>query len=57
MNAETEHLHVTVYWKLWTRATREEPAEYIGKAQCNDCGAWMEPEDVPAEAERKEVFE
>jgi hypothetical protein len=50
-----EHLHVTVHWLLYARETRDEPAEYTGNAQCDDCGEWMEPEDVPAEAERKEV--
>jgi hypothetical protein len=52
-----EHLHVTVYWRLYAAATRYDPAEYIGKAHCDDCGEWMEPEDVPDEAERKEVNE
>jgi hypothetical protein len=51
---ECQHLRVTVHWKLYARETRFEPAEYIGKAQCQDCGEWMEPEDVPDEAERKE---
>jgi hypothetical protein len=50
-----EHLHVTIHWLLYARETRYEPAEYTGDAQCDDCGKWMEPEDVPDEAERKEV--
>lgn len=50
-----EHLHVTVTWYLYARATRYEPAEYIGKAHCDDCGEIMEPEDVPEEAERKDI--
>lgn len=49
------HLHVTITWRLYAEATREQPAEHIGRAQCNDCLEWMEPEDVPADAERKEI--
>jgi hypothetical protein len=52
-----EHLNVTVYWRLYARATRYEPAEYVGKAHCNDCGEWMEPEDVSEDAERRDINE
>ena len=52
-----DHLNVTVYWRLYARTTRYEPAEYIGKAHCNDCGEWMEPEDVPEDAEREDKDE
>src|SRR5512139_2712685 len=31
---ECKHLRVIIYWKLYARETRFEPAEYIGKAQC-----------------------
>jgi len=51
-----DHLNVTIYWRLYAMATRYEPAEYIGRAQCNDCGEWMDPNDVPSEAERKDVY-
>jgi hypothetical protein len=57
IETDCEHLHVTVHWLLYARETRYEPAEYIGKAECDDCGEWMEPEDVPTEAERKDVNE
>ncbi len=50
-----QHLHVTVHWRLYAMETRYEPAEYIGKAFCDDCGETMEPEDVSEEAERKDV--
>lgn len=50
-----EHLHVTVHWRQAVAASLYEPAEHIGKAECRDCGEWMEPEDVPAGADRKEV--
>lgn len=52
-----EHLNVTVYWRLYAAATLYDPAEYEGKAQCNDCGEWMDPEDVSEEAEREDVNE
>lgn len=55
MNKDCEHLRVTVTWHLYAMATRYEPAEYIGKAHCDNCGEAMEPEDVPTEAERKDV--
>jgi hypothetical protein len=32
----------------------EYPAEYIGRAECKDCGEIMEPEDVPEDAEIEE---
>lgn len=51
-----QHERVEVRYKLYTRETRFEPAEYIGKARCQDCGECMEPEEVPDYAERKEVF-
>lgn len=52
-----KHLHITVRWRLFAMETRYEPAEYIGRAQCDDCGEEMEPEDVSDEAERKDVTE
>ena len=52
---ECEHLHVTIHWRLYAMETRYEPAEYIGRAECQDCGATMDPADVPEEAEVKEV--
>ena len=51
-----EHLHVTVEWKLYAIATLEEPAEYVGRAFCDDCSETMEPEEVQEDAERKEIF-
>lgn len=48
------HMHVTVTWYEVARATRWEPAENEGVAECNDCGETMAPEDVPDEAERTE---
>jgi hypothetical protein len=53
---ECPHPRVTVWWKLYAMATREEPAEYKGRAVCHECGENMEPEDVPAEAERDEKY-
>lgn len=52
-----EHLHVTVHWRKYAAASLYEPAEHVGRAECQDCGEWMEPEDVPAEAERNDVNE
>ena len=49
------HQHVTVYWRLYAAATLYDPAEYEGKGQCEDCGEWMDPEDVDEEAEREDV--
>lgn len=41
------HAHVEVHSRLYAAATREMPAEYEHKAQCQDCGQWMDVEDIP----------
>ena len=42
---------VTMHSRLYARETRFEPAEYEHRAQCDDCSAWLDPGDVPEEAE------
>lgn len=46
-----EHMEVTIYSRLWAMQTLYEPEEYTYKAQCEDCGEWMDVEDVPEDAE------
>lgn len=49
------HLHVTIHRRLYAMETRYEPAEYEYKAQCDDCGEWMETEEIPEGAEEKDA--
>lgn len=44
---------VTLYLRCYP-GTRYDPPETEGKAQCNDCGDWMDLEDVPETAETRE---
>ena len=53
--SECEHLHVIIRWKLYAMETRYCPAEYVGKAECLDCGEIMDPDDVPEDAEVEDV--
>jgi hypothetical protein len=46
-----KHAHVTIHSKLATAATRDMPAEYWQKAQCEACGKWMDVSDIPEDAE------
>ena len=52
-----EHLHVSVYYRLYAAATRYDPAEYESKVQCEDCNEWMDVSDIPEDAERRELYE
>ena len=46
-----KHLHITIRSKLYAMATREQPAEYLERAECKDCGTWMDVSDIPDNAE------
>lgn len=52
---ECYHLNVKIHQRLYTAETRWEPAEYEYKAECLDCGEWMDVEDVPDVATREEA--
>jgi hypothetical protein len=46
-----EHMHVEIEWTLWAMQTLYEPAEYVGRATCLDCGEQFSADDVPEDAE------
>ncbi len=53
--ADCPHImSVTIFYRLDRAATREQPAEYAAKACCDECGEWMEVEDIPEGTERNE---
>jgi hypothetical protein len=52
---ECKHPKVILYWRLYAMATRYEPEEWEGRAQCQECGHWMDPADIPEDAEVKEI--
>lgn len=54
---ECLHLNVMITWRLWRAETREEPAEYEGRARCKDCGATFDPEDVDECADVEDEYE
>lgn len=43
---------VTVFCNLVSFATYYEPAEYEAKACCDECGKFMDMEDIPSEAKQ-----
>ena len=49
-----QHLNVTVYSVISSRATRYEPAEYCEWAECQDCGETIDIGDVPEDANIKD---
>lgn len=55
MNKTCPHMHVEIHTRLLAMQTIDQPAEYEQKAQCQDCGEWMDVEDVPDEAERRDA--
>ena len=43
-----DHKKVTVYCRLASRATRDQPAEWVDdSAKCNDCGEPLDPGALP----------
>ena len=45
------HNNMEVYSRMISRATREEPAEYLEWGVCTDCGETLDLSDIPGEAE------
>ena len=45
--AKCEHMEVTIYTRLHAQETRETPAEYESRAQCEECGNWIDVADIP----------
>ena len=45
------HKNIEVFSRMISRATREEPAEYLAWGVCTDCGETLDLSDIPAEAE------
>jgi hypothetical protein len=49
------HLHVTVYSRQLSAATREEPAEWKEWGECQECGKQLDITDIPEDAEIKQA--
>ena len=45
------HNNTVVYSRMISRATREEPAEYLEWGICKDCGELLDWSDIPSDAE------
>ena len=52
---QCKHTQVTIHSRLFAMETRDQPAEYEHKAHCDQCGEWMDVEDVPDEDEDRDV--
>lgn len=48
------HNNMEVYSRLLSRATREEPAEYLEWGVCTDCGEILDLSDIPDDADTSE---
>lgn len=48
------HKNMEVYSRLISRATHEEPAEYLEWGECADCGETLDLSDIPEDAETSE---
>ena len=45
------HNNTEVYSRMISRATREEPAEYLEWGICKGCGKLLDYSDMPSDAE------
>jgi len=55
MTPKCAHPRADVYIWLATRETRYQPAEYDSRAQCRECGKWLDPSDLPDDCEICEI--
>lgn len=49
-----KHPHIKVNSKLYAAETHDMPAEYSERAECKDCGEWMDVNDIPEDSEVSE---
>ena len=48
---DCQHNRVVIYYRLYAMATLYTPAEYTARAECKDCGEWLDVDDLTDETE------
>jgi hypothetical protein len=52
---DCKHMTVTTHLRLYAAETLHMPAEYVGVAECNECGEILDLDDIPDDAEVEEA--
>ena len=52
---ECYHMHVKIHTRKKITLDYFQPDEYEAVAECEDCGDWVEVEDVPDVADRRDA--